>query len=289
MRTSFIVAAGVALVLLVLPVTSPADSFYYEVTGVFPVSGPCNYVEVPFPLGVPYTMDGYFVLDQPTQSVSFRLPDQGMMDYVCPGSTVGSPTFYFPTTTDPTGAYVVEFGECLSGTTLVFTNSVTLESSCTLGGIFGTSGFASEATSVGCDSAERPIHDLSGCTAPPINMMPADGATGVSLNPTLSYEWTPPAHCPEGIGLVITTLYFGTTPDNLQNAGWNDSVSPFTVGPLALNTTYYWQLRLWDDFWNCPGCETAWSPVMSFTTVDEVAAEAKTWGSIKAGYRKKPQ
>jgi hypothetical protein len=127
--------------------------------------------------------------------------------------------------------------------------------------------------------------DLSNCTAPPQNVTPPDGATEVSINPTMTCTWTAPQHCPEGIGLVIYSVHLGTDPDNLEFVAGQD-YNEVHVGPLLPSTTYYWRMRVWDDFWNCPGNEASWSPLMSFTTAAPVETEARTWGSVKADYRK---
>jgi hypothetical protein len=282
MKATIVAAALAVLPLAGATLGSSADTFYYETD--WPVTQPCNHAESPFPFpGFWWTvhMDGYFVFDQPTSGVEFALPS--FMDYVCPGSST-SYAFYYPTTGEPEVGLTVDFGTCLSGTTLVFTRSVTFEVSCTLGGIMAHTAFG-DRQSIGCDAVKRRVTDLSHCTAPPTNLSPPNGATDVSVTPTFTCSWTGPTTCPEGIGLVIYRVYLGTDPDDLQFAGWQD-FPQVTVGVLEPNTTYYWEMSVWDDFWNCPGVETAWSPVMSFTTEDGVAAEPKTWSSIKARYKK---
>jgi hypothetical protein len=120
---------------------------------------------------------------------------------------------------------------------------------------------------------------------PPYNLQPAEGADGVSLIPTLSWSWTEPTGCPEGIGLTIYTAFLGTHPDSLEQAGWVDTQKSVDVGPLDPNTVYYWQVKVFDDFYNCPGDRTANSAVQSFTTAGPVPVGNSTWGRIKDLYK----
>jgi len=120
---------------------------------------------------------------------------------------------------------------------------------------------------------------------PPDNLQPADGAVGVSLNPALLWSWEEPTGCPEGIGLTFFTVYMGTDPGNLTEAGWVESDTTLAVGPLQSGTTYYWRVSVFDDFWNCPGDRTVYSAVQSFTTTGPVPVEQTTWGRIKSLYR----
>lgn len=120
---------------------------------------------------------------------------------------------------------------------------------------------------------------------PPYALQPADGTTGVSLEPTLSWSWDEPTGCVEGIGLTVYTVLMGTDPDNLTEAGWADTEKSMTVGLLEPSTLYYWQVEVWDDFYNCPGERTRYSVVQSFTTAGPVPVEQTTWGRIKQLYR----
>jgi hypothetical protein len=292
MRPSLFVVV-IATLILALPVLSSADEFYYEISGPTPVSGPCNYVEVPpFQINWTYTMQGYFVFDLPTSGVQFRLPPESWMDFACPGAVVvdGVPPYPDWTGDFETGVEI-NFGECVTGTTFVFQRSITISVNCVLGGILTPEFYPDPSppypAALLCDGGIRRVVDTSGCTAPPTNLMPADGAIGVSINPTMSCDWMEPQHCPEGIGLVIYTVYYGTDPASLDRTAWRDQTGEVPIGPLQYGTTYYWRMGIYDDYWNCPGFEYSWSPVMSFTTIDPVAAEKKSWGSLKAGYQKK--
>jgi len=48
---------------------------------------------------------------------------------------------------------------------------------------------------------------------------------------------------------------------------------------------YYWRVRVWDEFFDCPGDHTALSAIQSFTTGEPVATEKTNWGRLKAGYK----
>jgi hypothetical protein len=123
-------------------------------------------------------------------------------------------------------------------------------------------------------------------TSPPVNLMPVDGATDVPLEVDLSWTWEPPVGCPEGIGITVFTVFLGTDPENLSavspccNEGW-----PQPVGPLDPAVTYYWQVRVVDEFHDCPFSHQAYSVIQSFTTVAPIGVETSTWSRIKALYR----
>ena len=121
---------------------------------------------------------------------------------------------------------------------------------------------------------------------PPANLAPPDGAQEVSLTPTLSWSWEPPVGCPEGIGIVVFTVFLGTDAADLNevgfccNEGW-----PETVGPLEPDTEYFWRVRVVDEFWDCPGSHVAYSVIQSFATTAAVPARRATWGRIRQLYR----
>ena len=120
---------------------------------------------------------------------------------------------------------------------------------------------------------------------PPDNLLPAEGAAGVGLNPTVSWSWEEPTGCLEGVGYTQFTVYLGTDPGNLTQAGFVLTDTQVTVGPLQPFTLYYWQVKVVDEFWNCPGSNVAYSAVQSFTTEGVVPADQSTWGRIKSLYR----
>ncbi len=86
------------------------------------------------------------------------------------------------------------------------------------------------------------------------NPTPADGATSVDTNVTLS--WT------RGFGAKLYTVYFGDNFDDVKNAagGLPQSTPSFTPGPLEPGKTFYWRV---DEF---DGIESHKGEVWSFTT-----------------------
>ncbi len=69
-------------------------------------------------------------------------------------------------------------------------------------------------------------------TGQALSPSPANSATSVSLNPTLS--WT------AGSGAESHNVYFGTASPGISQG--NQSGTTFNPGTLAANTTYYWQI-----------------------------------------------
>jgi hypothetical protein len=116
--------------------------------------------------------------------------------------------------------------------------------------------------------------DVNGFIAP-YRPYPADGATDVPPNPSLSF-----------IG-VANLLSFGTaayplTPTVCDVPFGTLCDNPFDPGMLAPNTTYYWY-AVYSCVASCPHGEGAVSDFWSFTTGDlPVAVEETTWGRVKA-------
>jgi hypothetical protein len=112
------------------------------------------------------------------------------------------------------------------------------------------------ATAVTAVAAVSPIWAFttagpSGPPAPPAGQAPSDGATGVSISPTLS--WLP------GSGGTTYSLAFGTTNPPPQVAT-SLSASSYSPGTLAPNTTYFWRVTA------VSSGGTALGPIWSFTT-----------------------
>jgi hypothetical protein len=102
----------------------------------------------------------------------------------------------------------------------------------------------------------------------PVLISPANGSTGVSLAPSLSWS--------AANGASSYDVYFGASsaPPLVTNMG-GTSYSP---GPLSAATTYYWQIVAK----NSSG--TAGSSVWSFTTRTSVTQGASKVGAYSAGY-----
>ncbi len=94
----------------------------------------------------------------------------------------------------------------------------------------------------------------------PVSVSPADGATGVSLNPTL--EWNPSSD-PEGDPIVYDVF---VNSDRFASLDVNEGTT-LVVGPLSENTTYMWHVVARDD----RGGE-AIGTTSSFTTVGDTQA-----------------
>jgi hypothetical protein len=93
--------------------------------------------------------------------------------------------------------------------------------------------------------------------APPALISPANGATGVATNPTLSWNASTGA---TSYGLQVSTSSSFTT--TVVNQTGITSTS-YPVSGLANSTTYYWRVNATNS-----GGTSAWSsPVWSFTTV----------------------
>lgn len=113
----------------------------------------------------------------------------------------------------------------------------------------------------------------------PSNPSPADGATDVPLNATLTCE----LHEAEYFSACVPLGYewaavdFGTTPDP-PPAG----VLPYAPRGLVPGTTYHWRVN--HKYF---AAAVVSSPVWSFTTTTTPnPTEASTWGRIKAFYRR---
>ncbi len=126
--------------------------------------------------------------------------------------------------------------------------------------------------------------------SPPYNLLPAEGAAGISLNPTLAWDWDPPTACPEGIGMTQYRVDLGTHPDSLSSAGFivTDGYTThheLQVGPLQPGTLYYWRVWVKDEYWECPTWNESLSIIQCFTTEGSTPVEQSTWGRIKSLYR----
>jgi len=92
----------------------------------------------------------------------------------------------------------------------------------------------------------------------PYNPNPADGATQVSLTPTLTWQCDEP----EGESLVYD-VYFGTDPNpplRVQNRKTED----FAPGTLEIGTRYYWRVGAKD----APDAVPVFGPVWTFWTLN---------------------
>lgn len=114
---------------------------------------------------------------------------------------------------------------------------------------------------------------------------PPTGATGVSINPLLSYVGpanlvllgTSPVLDPDSATDIICT-------GSIYPPGEPPCTLPLSPGPLSPNTTYYW--RALNVCFGCVHGNAGISEVFSFTTGSgDVAVDHSTWGRVKAIYR----
>jgi hypothetical protein len=93
---------------------------------------------------------------------------------------------------------------------------------------------------------------------------PADLATDVEINTTLTWSVGTTGGIPDGYKLYFGTDGGGTsTPTNIENG--TVQTSPYTPGSLlAYSTTYYWQVVPYNSAGDASGC-----PIWSFTTLDD--------------------
>ncbi len=87
--------------------------------------------------------------------------------------------------------------------------------------------------------------------APPPFYVPADGATGVGIEPTFYWSFEP--------GADSYDIYLGTTSGALSSIG-SSTLGRFTPAPLDFLTTYYWRVDA------VTGGSTTPGPELSFTT-----------------------
>jgi len=171
-----------------------------------------------------------------------------------------SPTLSWNTSTGAT-SYRIQVSSNSSFTSIVFDQ----------GGITGTSRAISglsnntiyywrvNATNAGGTSAWSIVWGFTTVVAPPpppTLVSPANGATGISTNPTLT--WNPSSGATSYRLQVSTTSGFSSTViDQSGITGTSRAISG-----LSNNTTYYWRVNATNA-----GGTSAWSSVWSFTTV----------------------
>jgi hypothetical protein len=100
-----------------------------------------------------------------------------------------------------------------------------------------------------------------------VKSVPGNGASGVSLNPTLSWA--------ASSGVTFYEYCFDTTNDGACTTWVNNGTSTSVIiGTLSTNTTYYWQVRATNSFGTtyAEGSSTAF---WSFTTGSPPAAFSK--------------
>jgi hypothetical protein len=270
------VVVAVLLIGAALAAPAHADSFRYILippgdTGPYP----CSEGD--------FMMFGVFDFDTPAKGVEFSAPlPPCIFSYVTDG-------LHYPGTGDVETGVTVMFDSCLTGVVTVFTRSGWVDHPCANGCIYGLGGEGTPPMVIGCDDVARELDVDISCpgAGAPYNLQPVAGATGVSVNPTLSWMWEWPSTCQEEPGLTMYTVYLGTDPNDLPWVAWHDDVNrkSTTEGPLEPNTLYYWYVHVQDDFWTYPGSKRADSAMHTFTTGAVTPTQQTTWGRIKALYK----
>lgn len=246
-----------------------ADNFYYLVIAG-DATGPCVTADYGF-----VSVIGVFEFDAPAKGVKFSAP---LPPY---NATLTWEEISFSFTGDLVTGIEVDFDSCLTGAAAVFYREFTIDGLTCLGGIEGFGGGGLPMV-IGCDDIERELTDQPcGGAQPPVDLTPPNGSAGVVLTPTLSWTWSPPGVCFEGLGLTIFSVYLGTDPEDLPLVVWTDGDTQATVGPLQPNTLYYWYIHVFDDYWIYPGSHHAETGIHTFTTEAPIQTEQTTWGYIK--------
>jgi hypothetical protein len=120
---------------------------------------------------------------------------------------------------------------------------------------------ASNAGGTSAWSAARRFTTIFGLPGTPVLVSPANGQTGVSLNPAMMWNSV--------IGAATYRLQVSTVSNFATTVFDNGTltVNSIGIGPLAGSTTYYWRV----DATN-PSGTSAWSTTWSFTTATVPAA-----------------
>jgi hypothetical protein len=272
-----LVVAAIILICAGLTPLAQADTFEYLV--FTPATGgpyPCQ------PAGE-YTVFGIFNFDTPARSVELRAPLPA-----CQFTTITGTAIY-PAVGDLETGIVIEFDSCLTGSNVVFYYNSGTNHDCAWGCVEGPGGPGTLPVVTGCDGVAREITADLSCPGanPPADLLPAAGATGVSLDPTLSWTWDWTSTCQGGLGIVIYGVYLGTDPANIPLEQWIHDWDQkwLDVGTLEPDTEYFWYVTSWDDAWVYPGSHSSQSPVQSFTTGPVVPTHQATWGAIKSLYK----
>jgi hypothetical protein len=108
----------------------------------------------------------------------------------------------------------------------------------------------------------------------PSNPSPANNATNISINTTLSWI----GGDPDSGDTITYDVYFGTTNSPPKVAG-NQSATMYNPGTLGYLTTYYWRVVCWDDH----NVSTA-GPLWHFTTTSIPPAPVLNISSITGGF-----
>lgn len=116
---------------------------------------------------------------------------------------------------------------------------------------------------------------------PPYNPQPANGATAVSLNTVINWQYTFDPYWP------VSYIRISTKPDCSSGGTYLlQYATEFAPDFLQPGTTYYWQASYGQSDGGCQdtgGVTTG--PIYSFTTEGILPTRQATWGHVKSLYR----
>ncbi len=166
---------------------------------------------------------------------------------------------------NPPGAVTVTWSKISGPGTVTFGNANAVDTTASFGaaGTYVLRLTASDSVLSAYDEVTITVNAVVGPPTKATNPSPSNGATGVSLTPTLS--WT------AGSGATSHKVYFGTSnPPAYQT---QQTATTYSPGTLANFTTYYWRI----DEVNTYGTTTG--DLWSFTT-ESVAADFDNDGDV---------
>lgn len=108
---------------------------------------------------------------------------------------------------------------------------------------------------------------------------PGDGSTIDSLHTDLTWDSQAPHACSAG-DAVVQNVYFGTDSGALTL--YPNATMPFDADNLLPTTTYYWRV----ETTTAAGAGPYPGPLWSFATPAALATRQRTWGAVKALYRR---
>lgn len=254
---------------------SHADSVSYLILGPTGLAD-CTFSDGPGSYTVIATLD----LSSPAKAMEVSAPQR------C-GAGFGI-DWNFPVSGDPNTVLTVDFEGCIAGSVQLYTAQFDVFVGCCPALLNGPVTAGPEQTSppvlIGCDDVRRYLIPPCSASQPQL-LTPADGATGVSLTPFMSWDYEYGDYCEEGIGLAIFTIHYGVDPGNLDHSYLALDAHQGTLPMLEPETQYFWRVRVLDDWAYYSGAIINYSVIRSFTTAGAIPIERTTWGAVKALYQ----
>jgi hypothetical protein len=268
------IIAVIAVACIALSPAARADSVQYLILGPDGVAD-CTFSGAP---GVYTVYAATLNLSAPARALEVSAPQ------LCDGAGI---TWNYPVSGDPNALLTVDFGECISGSVELFTAEFDVNGCCPAllhGPVTAGSAQDSPPVLIGCDGERRYLIPPCSAVSPSL-LTPADGATGVSPTPFMSWDYPLGDYCQEGIGLYLFTINYGTDPTALDQQAVPMDATEWTLPMLEPLTQYFWRVKVWDDFAYYSGTMINFSETHSFTTAGPVPVENTTWGAVKSLYQ----